>query len=106
MCSMHGVLVAILLGLKYGRLSSGENSWFTLSTPMALSAGILTTVVYTKDLDSESLAKSMYQRFFFWILISLNATQSSQVLIPMLYVFRPFHAMWVLVVCLLRENYS
>lgn len=102
------VIGALQIGLKFGRFSSGANdSWLKIPDSLAISLALVAVSAHIKEYDEDNngpFQLFFLKRFTFWVLICMNATESSHVLIPMLWAVRPWYALSVIVI-LANEQY-
>ena len=100
LASKFGTILAVVIGLKHGHVSSESSCWLEMSPILKSYLFFLTILAYMR----ESIDDLWYERYGFWVLIALNATEVSQILLPMLLVFRPWHSTLVIVVLSLTSQ--
>lgn len=101
--SFFGVLIGTITVVRCGRLcrDSSRILRITLPKPLVAVVAILVFVVYWHDVSEELLDvkmgfyQYMYMRFGFWCVLSMYATEVSQVLVPMFMMVRPFHCLFL-----------
>lgn len=101
----HAIPIGLAISFRCGELSWEDMrvEWKKFPRSLELLLLILTVVVYSKEFSDDfhtqdvNLGTYLYERFGFWALLSMNATDVCQVLLPMFMLVRPWHC--ILVMC-------
>lgn len=105
--SKNAVATALLMSCVCGRLCRRDRrvTWLNLPPQVLFVIAMRTLSVYTKELQEEfsedmNLGTFVKTRFGFWAVLSLYATDFSQVVLPMFLMVRPVHAIVVVILAL------
>lgn len=102
----YAIPIAVVISVWCGRLFRWRHpraQLVALPRPLVPVVVMLTGVAYSNELNKEIFEHSvhlgtyLYERVCFWGLLCLNATNVSQVVLPMFMVVRPIHSFCILV---------
>lgn len=96
----HAIPIAAVISLMYGRLRCDDRRvvWLHVPSSLVLVMVIQTGAAYLDEYGNGfygqsigELALDLHKRLGFWVLLSLNATDATQVLLPLYMMVRIHH---------------
>lgn len=101
---VYAIPMGLAISFRCGGLSWKDHrvEWKKFPNSLVLLLVILTVAVYSKEFADDfytqdvNLGMYLYERLGFWALLSMNATDVCQVLLPMFMLVRPLHCIVVM----------